>query len=367
MTNFDQSFASPIDVTSATSGITGRHRLVLAVLLTATFTLAVDFSILNVALPTIGADVGFSLANLQWITTCFALCAAGFTLLFGRIADLFGRKRLFLVGMAVLGDLVAHRRTSHHATGPDRGPDRPRTGHRRGHPRRVVAVDHVLPRGSPAHQGTRAERGADGSRFHHRRDPGRGAHRPAGWRWAFFINVAISAVVVVVSPRVLSESRPAQRPTLDVPGALVVTAALLSVVYGLTQAGARSWGDVQAYGSLLLGAALLLVFWVVEQRVPQPLIPIRFMRRSAIRWGNLAGLLAFATETSVVFLLTLYLQKVLGYSPLAAGLSFAVLGVGTVLGGLVGSPSHRRVREQESPRRGLRDPGGRHAAIGLPR
>ncbi len=77
-------------------------------LLTATFTLAVDFSILNVALPTIGADVGFSLANLQWITTCFALCAAGFTLLFGRIADLFGRKRLFLVGMAVLGDLVAH-------------------------------------------------------------------------------------------------------------------------------------------------------------------------------------------------------------------------------------------------------------------
>ena len=80
-----------------------RQRLALAVLLTASFTLAVDFSILNVALPVIGADVGLGLAHLQWIATSFALCAAGFTLLFGRIADLFGRRRLFLLGMALLG------------------------------------------------------------------------------------------------------------------------------------------------------------------------------------------------------------------------------------------------------------------------
>jgi MFS family permease len=80
-----------------------RERLTLAVLLTASFTLAVDFSILNVALPAIGADVGFSLENLQWVATSFALCAAGFTLLFGRIADLFGRRRMFLFGMVLLG------------------------------------------------------------------------------------------------------------------------------------------------------------------------------------------------------------------------------------------------------------------------
>ena len=83
--------------------MTGRERLVLAVLLTASFTLAVDFSILNVALPVIGADVGFSLHNLQWIASAFALCAAGFTLIFGRVADLFGRRRLFLLGIALLG------------------------------------------------------------------------------------------------------------------------------------------------------------------------------------------------------------------------------------------------------------------------
>jgi len=82
--------------------MTGRDRLVLAVLLTASFALAVDFSILNVALPAIGADVGFSLSGLQWIATAFALCAAGFTLLFGRVADIVGRRRLFLIGIALL-------------------------------------------------------------------------------------------------------------------------------------------------------------------------------------------------------------------------------------------------------------------------
>ncbi len=96
------------------------------------------------------------------------------------------------------------------------------------------------------------------------------------------------------------------------------------------------WGDPRCYGALLAGAALLVVFRAVEGRVARPLVPLRVLRRRSVGWGNAAGLAAFATETSVVFLLTLYLQKVLGYSPLAAGLSFAVLGAGTVLGGVLG-------------------------------
>src|SRR3979411_539489 len=96
-------------------GMTGRQRLLLAVLLTAGFTLAVDFSILNVALPAIGADVGFSLDHLQWIATAFSVCAAGFTLLFGRIADLFGRRRLFLTGIA-LTDVSANFRDQEYTT-----------------------------------------------------------------------------------------------------------------------------------------------------------------------------------------------------------------------------------------------------------
>ena len=133
-----------------------RQRLALAVLLTASFTLAVDFSILNVALPVIGADVGSRLAHLQWIATSFALCAAGFTLLFGRIADLFGRRRLFLLGMALLGvsSLVggladAPGAAARRARGPgprDRG----------GHPGRAVAADDHLPGGPAARARARA-------------------------------------------------------------------------------------------------------------------------------------------------------------------------------------------------------------------
>ena len=95
--------SSPQTENPAPGAMTGRQRLALIVLLAASFTLAVDFSILNVALPTIGADVGFSLENLQWVATAFALCAAGLTLLFGRVADLAGRRKMLLIGMALLG------------------------------------------------------------------------------------------------------------------------------------------------------------------------------------------------------------------------------------------------------------------------
>jgi EmrB/QacA subfamily drug resistance transporter len=314
-----------------------RHdRLALAVLLTASFTLAVDFSILNVALPAVGADVGFSLEHLQWIATSFALAAAGFTLLFGRIGDLFGRRRVFIAGIAVLGlaSLVG---------GVANAPWMLLTAR--------VAQGLATAAVTPAALSLLTTSFAEGP-LRAKALGLNGALMAAGfttgailggvltdllsWRWAFFINVAVAAAVLGVAPAVLRESRPLQRPKLDVPGAVTVTLALLSVVYGLTRAGETSWGDAQAYGALLAGALLLAAFWVIEQRVAQPLVSVEVLRRGTVRWGNLGGLLAFATETSVVFLLTLYLQKVLGYSPLGAGLSFAVLGAGTVVGGMAG-------------------------------
>ncbi|BBH67894.1 MFS transporter [Actinoplanes sp. OR16] len=313
-----------------------RDRLVLAVLLTASFTLAVDFSILNVALPVIGADVGFTLSTLQWIATSFALCAAGFTLLFGRVADIVGRRRLFLAGIALLG-------VSSLAGG--------------------LATDPVLLLASRVAQGlataavTPAALSLLTTAFPEgpRRDRAlglNGALMAAGfttgailggvvtdllsWRWAFFINVVVAVLVLAVAPFVLAESRPARRPRLDVPGAATVTAGLLAVVFGLTSAGEHSWIDARAWGGLLTGVVLLAAFWMIEHRVEAPLVPVRILRGRGVAWGHVAGVVAFATETSLVFLLTLYLQEVLGYTPLAAGLSFAVLGVGTVLGGVLG-------------------------------
>jgi predicted MFS family arabinose efflux permease len=155
------------------------------------------------------------------------------------------------------------------------------------------------------------------------------------WRWAFYINVAVAVVVVAIAPFVLAESRPDRRPRLDLAGATTVTLGLLAIVYGLTVAGEESWQEPAALLSLAAGAVLLVVFWAVEKRVKEPLVPFSVLGRRTVGWGNFAGLMAFVTETSLVFLLTLYLQEVLGYSPFAAGLAFAVLGAGTVIGGLL--------------------------------
>ncbi|MFG3370694.1 MFS transporter [Streptomyces sp. NPDC090032] len=316
--------------------MTARQKLVLTLLLGAQFMIAVDFSILNVALPVVGEGLGFSLSHLQWIATAFALAAAGFTLLFGRVADLVGRKRLFLAGMAVLG---ASSLLGGLATSPE-----------------VLLVARVLqglataavtPAGlalltTAFKEGPLRERalGLNGALM----SAGFTAGAILGglltdllsWRWAFFVNVPVAALVLVLAPSVITDSRPDHRPRLDIPGAATVTGGLLLLVYGLTQAGETGWGAPTTLAALLAGAALLVAFRFVEKRAAAPLVPLHILRRRTVIWGNAAGLIAFVTETSLVFLLTLYLQEVLGYSPLATGLAFGVLGLGTVIGGTLG-------------------------------
>ncbi|WAL96732.1 MFS transporter [Streptomyces sp. Je 1-369] len=315
---------------------TVRQKLVLVLLLGSQFMIAVDFSILNVALPVVGEGLGFSLSGLQWIATSFALAAAGFTLLLGRIGDLFGRKRLFIGGMALLGLSSA---LGGLATSPE-----------------VLLTARVL-QGLATAAVTPAGLALLTTAF--REGPLRdralglnGALMSAGfttgailgglltellsWRWAFLINVPVAAAVVALAPTLLTESRIVCKHRLDLPGAVTVTGGLLALVHGLTRAGESGWSDPLTLGALLTGGGLLVAFWFVEQRSPAPLVPVRIMRRRSVVWGNTAGLVAFATETSLVFLMTLYLQEVLGYSALSTGLAFGVLGVGTVVGGVLG-------------------------------
>lgn len=312
-----------------------RDRLILAVLLTASFTLAVDFSILNVALPTIGADVGFSLASLQWIASSFALCAAGFTLFFGRVADLFGRRRLFLLGVVLLGvsSLVGGLATTPGVLIGARVAQGLATAAVT--PAALSLLTTSFPEGTLRDRALGLNGALMAAGFTTGAILGGVLTDVLSWRWAFFINVIVAAAVLVVAPAVLAESRTPDRPRLDIPGAVTVTAGLLAVVYGLTVAGAQGWTAVGSLVSLIGGVLLLLLFWLIEQRSPAPLAPVRILRRHSVAIGNVAGVLAFATETSLVFVLTLYLQKVLHFTPLSAGLSFGVLGVGTVLGGIV--------------------------------
>ncbi|MGN8025640.1 MFS transporter [Microbacterium sp. 22242] len=321
--------------TNAHPALTGRLRLALVILLTAGFTLAVDFSILTVALPRIGRDVGIAADGLQWISTSYAVCAAGFTLLFGRVSDLVGRKRLFLIGMALLG-------VSSLCGG--------------------LAVDPVMLLGARVAQGlatamvTPAALSLLTTAFpegpvRERALGLNGALMAAGfttgavlgglltdalsWRWAFFLNVAVALVVLCLAPAALSESRADHRTRLDVPGALTVTLSLVAIVYGATTAGQSGWESAGVWAGFAVAGAALIAFWLVERRVAQPLIALSLLRRRGVAWGNVAGILAFATETALVFPLTLYLQEVLGIPPLLTGLSFGVLGIGTVLGGLL--------------------------------
>jgi MFS family permease len=302
--------------------ITSRQRLALILLLSASFTLAVDFSILNVALPAI--DIGFTLSGLQWVATAFALCAAGFTLLFGRVADLVGRRRVFIAGMTLLGAaslaggiatapwvLLVARVAQGLATAAVT-------------PAAMSLLTTAFPEGPVRDRALGLNGALMAAGFTTGAILGGVLTDVLSWRWAFFINVPVALIVVVLAPMVLAESPKEQRKS-DVLGAVTVTAGLLAIVYGLT-----TYLPAVAVGLVLLG-----VFWMVEKRVAEPLVRLEILRRRAVGWGNFAGVLAFATETSLVFVLTLYLQKELGYTPLGAGLSFAVLGAGTVLGGVV--------------------------------
>lgn len=316
--------------------MTRRQRLALIVLLAAGFTLAVDFSILNVALPAIGEDLGFNLENLQWIATAFALCAAGLTLLLGRVADIAGRRRMFIIGMALLG---AASLVGGMATAPALLLIA-RVGQGIATAIVVPAALSLLLASFPEGPQRDKALGLNGSLM----AAGFTAGAVLGglltelfsWRWAFFINVPVAVAVLAIGPFVLLESKPVSKQRLDVPGAVTVTLGLLALVLGLTNAAQDSWTDPLTLVSLAGAVVLFIAFAAVERRAESPLVPLPMLKRSTVTWGNMAGVLAFATETSLVFLLTLYLQQVLGYTPLGAGLAFAVLGLGTVVGGALG-------------------------------
>ncbi|MGV9349284.1 MFS transporter [Streptomyces spiralis] len=315
--------------------LTGRLRLILTVLLVAQFMLAVDFSILNVALPLIGDGIGLSLSNLQWVATSFALSAAGFTLFFGRLGDLIGRKKIFLGSLALLGaaSLAGGLATSQQVLLIARVAQGLATA--AATPSGLSLLTTSFPEG-PLRQRALGLNGALMSAgFTAGAILGGVLTDLLSWRWAFFINVPIALAVLLIAPSVIKESKPTARAQLDLPGALAVTLGLLGLVYGLTQAGEHGWSNSHAVIAMTLGAVLLAAFFRIEGKVAQPLVPLKTLSRRNVAWGNALGLLAFVTETSLVYLLTLYLQKTLGLSPLAAGITFGVLGIGTVVGGLL--------------------------------
>jgi MFS family permease len=318
---------------------TGRQRLILLVLLGAGFMLSVDFSILNVALPAVGEGIGMEVAALPWIASAYALPAAGFTLLFGRLADLFGRRRLFLGGMVVLAVasllggfaanpemLLAARALQGLSTAMTI-------------PASLSLLTTTFPEGATRDRVLGLNGALLSGGFTVGALVGGTLVGLLSWRASFFINVPVAVITLVLTPFLLDESKVPDRIKLDVPGAITVTGGLLAVVYAIIE---------QSVVLAVVGLILLAVFWVVESRAAAPLAPVRILERPTVKWGNYAGLAIFSMETATIFMMTLYLQNILELDPLITGLIFGVPGLAAVLAGpiagrLIGRYGYRRV------------------------
>ncbi|XMN09125.1 MFS transporter [Streptomyces griseobrunneus] len=314
--------------------LSGRARLVLFVLCAAQFMVALDFSVLNVALPVLGADLGLSTSGLQWAVTAFALPSGGFLLLFGRIADLYGRRRLFLAGLTLFG---ASSLLATLAWDP--------ASFLAGRALQGLGAAVIVPTGmslltTTFPEGPLRDRalGISGTLLSLGFTVGMVAGGvltdTLGWRSTMGLLTVASVVVLVLAPKVLEESRTPDRPRLDVPGAVAVTGGLLALIYSLSTAAEHGFGGADVLVTLVLGVGLLAAFVVVESRAAAPLVSLPMLRRRTVAFGNLGGLVTFSMMSTVVFVLTLYLQEVLGLSPFATGLVFGVQGVLSVVAGM---------------------------------
>ncbi|MEV6676789.1 MFS transporter [Streptomyces erythrochromogenes] len=332
-----------IDTHSTTTGphtaapedgrLSGRARLVLFVLCAAQFMVALDFSVLNVALPVLGEDLGLSRSALQWAVTAFALPSGGFLLLFGRIADLYGRKRLFLTGLVVFGAASVLATLAWDPASFLAGRALQGLGAAVVVPAGMSLLTTTFPEGPLREKALGISGTLLSLGFTVGMVLGGVMTDTLGWRSTMGLLAVAAGVVLVLAPGLLPESRTPERPRLDVPGAVTVTGGLLAVIYSLSTAAQRGFADVDVWGTLVAGLVLLVVFVAVESRSPAPLVSLPMLRRRTVAWGNFAGLITFSMMSTVVFVLTLYLQETLELSSFRTGLVFGVQGIASVVAG----------------------------------
>ena len=328
----DTSPTTPLQEPSAPR-LSPRDKLVLFVLCAAQFMVALDFSVLNVALPALGADLGMSQSALQWAVTAFALPSGGFLLLFGRIGDLYGRRKLFLTGLALFG---AASLLATFAWDP--------ASFLTGRALQGLGAAAIVPTGmslltTTFPEGPARDRalGISGTLLSLGFTVGMVAGGVltdvVGWRSTMGLLTLFALLVLPLAPGLLPESRTPDRPRLDVPGAVTVTGGLLSLIYALSTAADHGFARADVITTLIAGVLLLAAFTAVESRATAPLVSLPMLRRRTVAWGNIGGLVTFSMMSTVVFALTLYLQEVLDLSAFETGLVFGVQGVLSAVAG----------------------------------
>jgi EmrB/QacA subfamily drug resistance transporter len=309
----------------------GRKWLALALLSVVQFMVVLDIAIVNVALPSIQVDLGFSQENLQWVISAYALVFGGFLLLGGRAADLLGRRRVFLVGVVVftLASLLAGLAWSETS---------------------LIAARALQGLGAaiitPAALSILSTTFAEGRE----RNIALGVWGAVGgfgaaagvllggiltdalsWEWIFFVNVPVGTIAFVLAPILLTESRDARVKRFDAPGAILVTAGLSSLVYAITQAGQDGWFAGETLGFFAVSLALLAGFVGWELRHPEPLMRFGIFQTRTVTGANVSGFIMGTAMFSMFLMLTLYMQQVLGYSAMKTGVAYlAVAGTAII-------------------------------------
>src|SRR6185437_11150189 len=294
--------------------------------------IVVDLTITNVALPTIGRKLHFPQQDLQWVVTAYALTFGGFLLLGGRAADLLGRRRIFMAGLALFtaASLACALATSDTFLIIMRGVQG--LGSAMVLPAALSIVMNMFPEGAERNKalGLWGAIGASGATVGVL--AGGILTRYVGWPYIFYLNVAVGAVTLLLTRRVVPESR--RRDTsrsYDPLGAVTVTGALLLLVYAISQAPTVGWATARTLSMLGAAAALLVAFVVIEARAAAPLLPLRLFRLKTLAGSNTVGFLLGASFYGYIFTGTLYMQEVLSYSPMKTGLAWLVVTVTGIL------------------------------------
>ncbi len=303
----------------------------LAVLGVAYLMVVLDVSIVNVALPSIQADLKFTTEDLQWVVSGYALTFGGFLLLGGRMGDLLGRRSLFMVGLglfaltsllaglSVNSAMLIGARIAQGAAGAILSPS-------------VFSIVSVTFReGSERNKALGILGGIAGSGAAIGVLLGGVLTEYVGWEWIFFVNVPIAIVTLFLVPRFVRESRAeGLLKHFDAWGAVTVTASLMLLVYGLTQSTQNGWGSLETIGSLVGSAVLMAIFLAIELRSRSPLVPLAIFRRRTLSGANLIGFGLGTMIFGMFFLLSLYMQQVLGYSALKTGVGYLAVALTAV-------------------------------------
>jgi EmrB/QacA subfamily drug resistance transporter len=307
--------------------------LVLVLVCLAQFMVILDATIVNVALPSIQTDLGMSESSLQWIVNAYALLFGGFLLLGGRAGDLIGRKRVFLAGLVLFtaASLLCGLATGETMLILARGLQG--LGAALVSPAALSIVTTTFREGAERTKalGVWAAIAVGGGAVG--LVVGGILVETLSWPWIFFVNVPVGIAAFILSLRFVPESKDEHvHKSFDLAGAVTVTGGLIALVYGIVRSAESGWGSAEVLGFLALAAVLLVAFVLIERRSAEPLVRLSIFSVRTVRGANVAMFVVAAGLFAMFFFNTLYVQRVLGFSPLEAGLAFVPFTAGVIIG-----------------------------------